>query len=318
MKDSSQMNDGYWLFSYGTLGDRKVQQQLFGREVETVEDRLDGFRIETIEITDPSIIEMSGIDRHPILRRSHGGKGISGLALRLSATDLIAADRYEAAEYRRIKVTLASGRKSFVYVRRESEPALANDGVRLATPDDELLGALLPVARQIFTETFASLYDQAAFERFCDDVYLPGGSMSRDFATSKVSWQVALFEGEPIGYAKLTPLRAPAVDAADGAMELQQIYVLPEWHGTGVADRLMEWGLATAEANGSPEVYLTVFDHNERAKHFYRRHGFEEVGRCVFQLGDRIDDDRIWRRRTASIDQADQSTGTNSMRRQQG
>jgi GNAT superfamily N-acetyltransferase len=108
---------------------------------------------------------------------------------------------------------------------------------------------------------------------------------------------VATVQGEPIGYAKLTPLRAPVSQPRAGAMELQQIYVLSDWHGAGVAARLMEWGLATARAQGAPDIYLTVFDHNERAKRFYARYGFEDVGRCTFQLGERIDEDRIWRSR---------------------
>jgi len=49
--------------------------------------------------------------------------------------------------------------------------------------------------------------------------------------------------------------------------------------------------------DGAPELYLTVFDHNERAKRFYTRHGFVDVGQCTFRIGDRIDDDRVWRRR---------------------
>ena len=106
----------------------------------------------------------------------------------------------------------------------------------------------------------------------------------------------AVVANEPIGYAKLTPLRAPAKKAAEGAVELEQLYVLPRWHGRGVADRLMKWTLQAAHAAGAPEIYLTVFDHNERAKRFYYRHGFREVGSCTFQLGSRIDDDRIWRR----------------------
>jgi ribosomal protein S18 acetylase RimI-like enzyme len=81
-----------------------------------------------------------------------------------------------------------------------------------------------------------------------------------------------------------------------GAMELQQIYVLSAWHGTGVAQDLMEWAVERARQAGAPELYLTVFDHNERAKKFYRRNGFAEVGRCTFILGDRVDDDRVWRR----------------------
>jgi len=58
----------------------------------------------------------------------------------------------------------------------------------------------------------------------------------------------------------------------------------------------MHWAVATARALGAPEMYLTVFDHNARAKRFYTRHGFAEVGRCTFKLGDRVDDDRVWRK----------------------
>ena len=58
----------------------------------------------------------------------------------------------------------------------------------------------------------------------------------------------------------------------------------------------MQWALATARMEDAPEIYLTVFDHNARAKRFYTRHGFAEVGRCTFRLGERVDDDRIWRK----------------------
>ncbi|WP_249695300.1 GNAT family N-acetyltransferase [Stappia sp. WLB 29] len=167
--------------------------------------------------------------------------------------------------------------------------------VAFVEPDADLLERLLPVARRIFTDTFAERYDTAAFEVFCEEVYRPGGAMSQDFGAAGIRWQVAVSGGQPIGYAKLTPLRAPAPDPEAGALELQQLYVLSDWQGRGVADRLMQWALQTAAADGAGEVYLTVFDHNERAKRFYTRYGFSEVGRCTFRLGERIDDDRIWR-----------------------
>ena len=180
---------------------------------------------------------------------------------------------------------------------RMEQDDVSDRSVALVAPDRALLERLLPVARRIFTDTFGSLYDPEDFARFCDGVYGPGGTMSGDFADPRVQWRVATVQGAPIGYAKLTPLRAPAVRPRPGAMELQQIYVLSPWHGTGVAERLMAWSLATARAQGAPEIYLTVFDHNERAKRFYARHGFADVGHCTFQLGERIDDDRIWRAR---------------------
>jgi ribosomal protein S18 acetylase RimI-like enzyme len=120
--------------------------------------------------------------------------------------------------------------------------------------------------------------------------------MERDFANPTIQWQVAAIANQPIGYAKLSSLTAPTPSPQPGAMELQQIYVLKPWHGQGVAEELMNWAITTARAAGAPEIYLTVFDHNARAKRFYTRHGFSEVGHCTFQLGNRIDDDRVWRK----------------------
>jgi len=173
----------------------------------------------------------------------------------------------------------------------------ALDPVVFVKPDKVLGRRLLPVARRIFTDTFGARYDPSEFAAFCDAVYRPGGSMERDLAAPDIHWKVALYRGDPIGYAKLTPLRAPAIDAAPEAMELQQLYVLADWHGSGVAETLMQWALAKAAEHEASELYLTVFDHNERAKRFYARHGFADVGHCTFRIGDRIDEDRIWRRR---------------------
>ncbi len=61
----------------------------------------------------------------------------------------------------------------------------------------------------------------------------------------------------------------------------------------------MHWALDRARALGAPEIYLTVFDHNERAKRFYMRNGFAEFGHCSFRLGGRTYDDRV-RRKTLS------------------
>jgi diamine N-acetyltransferase len=91
------------------------------------------------------------------------------------------------------------------------------------------LARLLPnVARHIFTVTFGDRYKAVPFSSFCDMAYGPGGTMERDFSDENVHWRVAVVQGAPVGYAKLTPLRAPFSSALPNAMELQQVYVLPE------------------------------------------------------------------------------------------
>ena len=174
-------------------------------------------------------------------------------------------------------------------------PASPDDvSFRAALPGD--VHALPPVARRIFTETFGSRFGGADFDAFCDAVYGPAGTMARDLAHPAVSWRVAEQAGVPVGYAKLRPWTGSASPEEPGAMELQQIYVVSWLHGSGIAEALMQWAVAEAHERAASSLYLTVFDHNERAKRFYARHGFAEVGHCEFRLGDRVYDDRVWRR----------------------
>jgi ribosomal protein S18 acetylase RimI-like enzyme len=58
----------------------------------------------------------------------------------------------------------------------------------------------------------------------------------------------------------------------------------------------MDWAIANARERGAPELYLSVFDHNHRAKKFYARYGFADIGACEFHVGTQIDEDRMWRR----------------------
>jgi GNAT superfamily N-acetyltransferase len=171
-----------------------------------------------------------------------------------------------------------------------------NEIIRYFAPTKDAASSLGAMARQAFSDTFAHLYDPAPLTQFLEEAYGPGGSMERGLADPSIRWQVAAVGDRQIGYVKLSPLVAPAPEPQPGAIELQQIYVLSPWHGRGVADRLINWAFDTARAEGAPEIYLTVFDHNARAKRFYGRHGFSEVGRCTFRLGDRVDDDRVWRK----------------------
>ena len=108
---------GLWLFSYGTLRQPEVQLALFGRRLAEAEDGLAGFRIDTIHIAEPDVVNLSGNATHLILRRDEGASDpIPGAALAIEAADLAIADDYEGENYRRVLVTLASGRRAFVYV----------------------------------------------------------------------------------------------------------------------------------------------------------------------------------------------------------
>ncbi len=61
--------------------------------------------------------------------------------------------------------------------------------------------------------------------------------------------------------------------------ELANLCVTPEHLGSGLGARLLEEVLARMEARGITQVFLEVRESNARARRFYERHAFREVGR---------------------------------------
>ncbi|RLM63914.1 GNAT family N-acetyltransferase [Halorubrum sp. Atlit-8R] len=87
-------------------------------------------------------------------------------------------------------------------------------------------------------------------------------------------------DGALVGYAFVLPERLSMVwDAA----VLNELFVVPEHRGTGVADDLLDAALALAADQDLPldRLVLDVDPANERAKGFYDRRGFEPWGEMV-------------------------------------
>ena len=104
------------LFSYGTLQQSDLQKTLFGRELPGHPDRLPGYRLATLPITDPDVIAASGLAEHPIARwTGDPSDHIDGTVLQLTDAELVAADAYEVDDYSRSLVNLASGVSAWVY-----------------------------------------------------------------------------------------------------------------------------------------------------------------------------------------------------------
>lgn len=105
------------LFTYGTLQQADVQLDTFGRIVPGEDDVLHGYRLEWADIDDERVAQLSGLDAHPILRRTDDPRDrVFGRVLALTPEELDAADEYEVSLYRRVAVPLASSILAWVYV----------------------------------------------------------------------------------------------------------------------------------------------------------------------------------------------------------
>ena len=91
---------------------------------------------------------------------------------------------------------------------------------------------------------------------------------------------VAVDEDELVGYVFVLPASMAFIwDAA----VLNEVYVAPDYRGTGVADDLMESALDLARDMELPldRLVLDVDRENDRARAFYDRYGFDHWGELV-------------------------------------
>jgi gamma-glutamylcyclotransferase (GGCT)/AIG2-like uncharacterized protein YtfP len=106
------------LFSYGTLRQENVQLASFGRILSGSPDALPGYATTMIEITDPEVVAKSGMKFHPmVVETGNPSDEVPGALFLITEAELAAADAYEVSDYRRIEVSLRSGRRAWVYVR---------------------------------------------------------------------------------------------------------------------------------------------------------------------------------------------------------
>lgn len=162
---------------------------------------------------------------------------------------------------------------------------------RDATPADG--PELAAMARRSFTDTFGTLYRQEDLAQFLDAAFGSAG-LPADLTDPAYRVRVATYNGAIVGYCKIGPVTFPG-DWPSTAIELHQLYILGDHHGAGLAPMLMDWALDQARACGAGEIILSVFVDNHRARRFYERYGFVEIGKYTFMVGDHQDDDRLMR-----------------------
>lgn len=161
---------------------------------------------------------------------------------------------------------------------------------RDATPADA--SAIDDVFRESFKATFAHLYAREDLASFLDRFTVEG--WAAEIADPAFAFRVLEDADGIVGYCKLGPISLPATPEGP-AIELRQLYLLERAKGSGAAQALMDWALATARARGATELWLSVYIDNHRAKRFYERYGFEDRGPYAFMVGNHADEDRLMR-----------------------
>ena len=120
-----------------------------------------------------------------------------------------------------------------------------------------------------------------------------------NIADDKTVLIVACNGSELLGYSLLVFDETESSDIASqlssvtSNVKLSRFYVHPDWHGEGVAQKLMQRTFEIVHELGWSALWLTVNQQNERANRFYQKWGFEIVGEADFILGGSVQRDFV-------------------------
>lgn len=142
--------------------------------------------------------------------------------------------------------------------------------IRPATVDDARDIATVHIAS--WREAYAGLISEEFLASL--DVDRRAEEWRTHLASPNVRTWVAVHEATIRGFLALGPSRDE--DASASTLEIYAIYLEPSAWGSGIARELLR--TVTAEVPPHVPVTLWALAANERARHFYRRHGFAVDG----------------------------------------
>jgi ribosomal protein S18 acetylase RimI-like enzyme len=152
--------------------------------------------------------------------------------------------------------------------------------------------AVSALFRKAFTATFAHLYSRENL----DFLLAQRSPESFEEKVGNADWAFRLAEegGMLLGYTMLGPNELPG-ELVGPTWELHHLYLDESAKGRGISEVLVEWGKDEARRRGYEYLQLSVFIDNHRARRFYDKRGWVEVGKYEYRVGDHVDDDRVMR-----------------------
>lgn len=148
------------------------------------------------------------------------------------------------------------------------------------------LSAVQSVVSDSWRAAYADLLPEDALAFIADESrFLPEDALATVVESDDVLFLVALVDGRLVGELQFAygPETHTFVSPAEGEVELQSLYVDPDYWRRGVGSALVDAGFDHLRDDDDAAL-VEVLTANEAARRFYREQGFEPYGERTIEL----------------------------------
>ncbi len=160
-----------------------------------------------------------------------------------------------------------------------------NVTIRRVTTDD--VATLSAIAKQTFYDTFTGTCTEADMQSFLEE-YFNEAQLLKELNNPDDQCFFAEVDGKPAGYLRfMEDYTGLPLMKQWKALELKRVYILKEFHGLGIAQKLLDFMISYAKKENYEVIWLGVWEYNLRAQRFYEKYGFVFSGHTHdFPIGD--------------------------------
>lgn len=149
----------------------------------------------------------------------------------------------------------------------------------------EDLQALQTISIETFNETFKDQNSAENMKAYLEKAFTLQ-KHSEELSNTFSKFFFLYFNDKLAGYLKVNTDDAQSEKMGAEALEVERIYVRKEFHRLGLGTVLINKAIEIAKAKRKNQIWLGVWEKNEKAIHFYRKIGFVQTGSHSFYMGE--------------------------------
>jgi ribosomal protein S18 acetylase RimI-like enzyme len=157
--------------------------------------------------------------------------------------------------------------------------------IRVIIADPSHADVISSIGKQSFRHAFAHLFKRKEeLLEYLEYTY-DRSKVEKSLEKENNVFFLAFVENAPVGFAKVKKYSLNEQIESIAQMELQKIYVLSYYHGSGAGQALLHAVIELANKLQPDFLWLDTHIQNEKAIRFYERNGFRKAGKYFFTIG---------------------------------
>ncbi|WP_167629016.1 GNAT family N-acetyltransferase [Listeria valentina] len=144
---------------------------------------------------------------------------------------------------------------------------------------------LRSVSIDTFIDTFREQNTEENLQAYVDRAF-DEEQLEKELAEPESAFYLIYMDGQLAGYLKLNWGDSQTEQMEHDHLEVERIYIRTIFKRKGLGRMLLDHAFEEARNKGKNTIWLGVWENNQDALYFYKKLGFFEAGKHVFQFGD--------------------------------